>query len=40
MERLKLSMSKFDGQYRDLIKQYEVSLSWILNDIPEYDHIQ
>ena len=32
-ERLKLSLRKFYGPYGDLIKQYEVSLSQILNDI-------
>ena len=32
-ERLKSSLRKFYGRYRDLIKQYEVSLSQMLNDI-------
>ena len=32
-ERLKSSLRKFYGRYGDLIKQYEVSLSQILNDI-------
>ena len=31
-ERLKSSLSKFYGRYGDLIKQYEVSLSQMLND--------
>ena len=31
---------KFYGRYRDLIKQYEVSLSQMLNDILWPDHIQ
>ena len=33
-ERLKSSLRKFYGRYGDLIKQYEVSLSQMLNDIP------
>ena len=37
-ERLKSSLRKFYG--RDLIKQYEVSLSQMLNDILWTDHIQ
>ena len=32
-ERLKSSLRKFFGRYVDLIKQYEVSLSQMLNDI-------
>ena len=32
-ERLKSSLRKFFGRYGDLIKQYEVSLSQMLNDI-------
>ena len=39
-ERLKSSLMKFYGQYGDLIKQYEVSLSQMLNDILWPDHIQ
>ena len=39
-ERLKSSLGKFYGRYRDLIKQYEVSLSQMLNDILLTDHIQ
>ena len=39
-ERLKSSLRKFYGRYGDLIKQYEVSLSQMLNDIPWTDHIQ
>ena len=33
-ERLKSSFRKFYGRYGDLIQQYEVSLSRMLNDIP------
>ena len=33
MERLKSSFRKFYGRYGDLIQQYEVSLSRMLNDI-------
>ena len=33
VERLKLSFRKFYGRYRDLIQQYEVYLSRILNEI-------
>ena len=40
MERLKSSLSKFDGRYGDLIKHYEVSLSQMLHDILGHDHIQ
>ena len=32
-ERLKSSLRKFYGRYGDLIKQYEVSLTQMLNDI-------
>ena len=32
-ELLRSSLRKFYGRYGDLIKQYEVPLSWILNDI-------
>ena len=39
-ERLKWSLRKFYGRYEDLIKQYEVSLSQMLNDILWPDHIQ
>ena len=39
-ERLKSSLRKFYGRYRDLIKQYEVPLSGMLHDILEDDHIQ
>ena len=39
-ERLKSSLKKFYGWYGDLIKQYEVSLSKMLNDILWPDHIQ
>ena len=39
-ERLKSPLRKFYGRYRDLIKQYEVSLSQMLNDILWPDHIQ
>ena len=39
-ERLKSSLRKFDGRYGDLIKQYEVSISEMLNDILRPDHIQ
>ena len=31
--RLKSSLRKFYGRYGDLIRQYEVSLSQMLNDI-------
>ena len=33
VERLKWSFRKFNGRYGDLIQQYAVSLSRILNDI-------
>ena len=39
-ERLKSSLRKFYGRYGDLIKQYEVSLSQMLNDILWPEHIQ
>ena len=39
-ERLKSSLRKFYGRYRDLIKQYDVSLSQMLNDILWPDHMQ
>ena len=39
-ERLKSSLSKFYGRYGDLIKQYEVSLSQMLNGILWPGHIQ
>ena len=38
-ERLKSSLRKFYGRSGDLIKQYEVSLSQMLNDILWPDHI-
>ena len=39
-ERLKSLLRKFYGGYGDLIKQYEVSLSQMLNDFLWPDHIQ
>ena len=39
-ERLKSSFKKFYGRYGDLIKQYEVSLTRMLNAILWPDHIQ
>ena len=39
-ECVKSSLRKFYGQYGDLIKQYEVSLSQMLNDILWPDHIK
>ena len=39
-ERLKSSLRKFYCRYGDLIKQYEVSLSQMLNDILWPDHTQ
>ena len=39
-ERLKSSLRKFYGRYGDLIKQYEVSLSQMFNDILWPDHRQ
>ena len=38
VERLKSSFRKFYGRYGDLIQQYEVSLSRMLNGIPTLDH--
>ena len=38
-ERLKSSLRKFYGRYGDHIKQYEISLSQMLNDILWPDHI-
>ena len=40
MERLKSSFRKFYGRYRDLIQQYEVSLSWMFNEILTLDQLQ
>ena len=40
MERLRSSWRKFYGPHGDLIKQFEVSLSQMLNDILWPDHIQ
>ena len=37
VERLKSSFRKFYGRYEDLIQQYEVSLSRMLNDILTFD---
>ena len=37
VERLKSSLTKFYGRYGDLIQQYEVSLSRMLNDILTLD---
>ena len=37
---MKSSLRKFYDRYGDLIKQYEVSLSQMLNEIPWPDHIQ
>ena len=39
-ERLKSSLRKFYGRYGDHIKQYQLSLSQMLNDILWPDHIQ
>ena len=39
-ESLKSSLRKFYGRYGDLIKQYKVSLTQMLNDILWTDHIQ
>ena len=39
-ERLKSSLRKFDGRYRDLIKLYEVPLSRMLHDILGHGHLQ
>ena len=38
-ERLKSSLRKFYGRYRDLTKQYDVPFSRMLHDILENDHI-
>ena len=40
VERLKSSLRKFYGRYGDLIQQYEVSLSRMLNDILTLDQLQ
>ena len=40
VERLKSSFRKFYGRYGDLIQQYEVSLSRMLNDILTLDQLQ
>ena len=40
VERLKLSFRNFNGRYGDLIQQYEVSFSRMLNDIPTLDQLQ
>ena len=40
VERLKSSFRKFYGRYRDLIQQYEVSISRMLNDILTLDQLQ
>ena len=37
VERLTSSFRKFYGRYRELIQQYKVSLSWMLNDILAID---
>ena len=39
-ERLISSLRKFYGRYGDLIKQYEVPLSWMLHDILDDGHLQ
>ena len=39
-ERLKSSLRKFCGRYGDLIKQYQVSISQMLNDSLCPEHIQ
>ena len=39
-ERLKSSLRKFYGRYRDLTKQYEVPFSLTLHDTSDDDHIQ
>ena len=38
-ERLKFEFRKFYGRYGGLIKQYEVSLSWMLHDILILDQL-
>ena len=40
VERLKSSFRKFYGRYWDIIQQYEVSHSWMLNDILTLDQLQ
>ena len=40
LERLKSSFRKFYGRYGDLVQQYEVSLSQMLNDILTLDQLQ
>ena len=40
VERLKLSFRKFYGRFRDLIQQYEVSLSQMINDILTLGHLK
>ena len=40
VERLKSSFRNFDGRYGDLIQQYEVSFSRMLNDILTLDQLQ
>ena len=40
VESLKSSFRKFYGRYGDLILQYKVSLSWMLNDILTFDYLQ
>ena len=40
VKRLKSSFRKFYGRYLDLIKQYEVSPSRVLNDILTLEHLQ
>ena len=39
-ERLKSSLRKFNGRYGDLVKQYDVSILQMLNDIMWPNHIQ
>ena len=39
-ERLRSSLRKFYGRYRDFIKQYEVPLSRMLHNILDDDHLQ
>ena len=40
VERLKSSFRNCNGRYGDLIQQYEVSFSWMLNDILTLDQLQ
>ena len=40
VERMKLSLRKFYCRYGDLIEQYEISLSRMLNDILKLDQLQ